>query len=79
MASEHRVKYVGVAHGATILLSYAPPEASVSGCLPSKLNSEKLPYPDWSGAEIVPLPKRSPASRLQPPQVWWATICATVQ
>ena len=29
--------------------------------------------------EMVPVPSKSPGSRLQPPHVWWATICSTVQ
>ena len=28
--------------------------------------------PDW-----VPVPSRSPVCRLQPPLLWWASICAT--
>ena len=49
----------------------------VAGSRPPRVSSSMLPTP--SGAEMVPVPIRSPASRLQPPQVWCATICATVQ
>ena len=29
--------------------------------------------------EMVPVPRRSPGRRLQPPTVWWATIWGSVQ
>ncbi len=29
--------------------------------------------------EMVPVPSRSPGRRLQPPTVWCATICGSVQ
>jgi hypothetical protein len=31
------------------------------------------------GPDTVPVPRRSPGSRLQPLLAWWVTICATVQ
>ena len=55
------------------------PDASVIGLRPPCVSSSRLPRPSSLGAEIVPVPNRSPGARLQPPQAWCATICATVQ
>jgi hypothetical protein len=55
------------------------PEGRVSGLLPPWVSS--IIEPAMSGAvpEMVPEPSRSPGCRLQPLEVWCATICATVQ
>src|SRR5215468_6007555 len=43
------------------------PEGSSIGRRPPAEISSKLPSPSSSGAEIVPVPNRSPSRRLQPP------------
>ena len=50
-----------------------------TGRFPPGVVSSRLPSPSSSGAEMVPVPSRSPGRRLQPLQVWCATIWATVQ
>ena len=55
------------------------PLASVSGAFPPWLISSSEPSPLDSATDSVPVPMRSPGIRLQPFELWWATICAADQ
>ena len=55
------------------------PVESLTGFSPPFAASSRLPQPASPGPERVPVPIRSPGRRLQPLQVWCASICATVQ
>ena len=47
--------------------------------LPFHESSNKEPYSDSVGPDIVPLPKKSPTYRLQPVTVWWVSCWAGFQ
>ena len=55
------------------------PPGNESGFLPPWVSSIIEPKEPGAAPESVPEPSRSPGRRLQPLEVWCATICATVQ
>ena len=55
------------------------PLSSVIGCFPPLLISISDPKPPELSVDKVPVPIKSPGWRLQPFELWWATICAALQ
>ena len=47
--------------------------------VPTLANTVVVQFERGEGPLMVPVPSRSPLCRLQPPLLWWASICATLQ